>query len=267
MTNLSVEENNGILIVDSRLVASQLGIQHRSFFQKVILKYQDEIEEDWVVIRFEIAKPLEGSRGGRPERYAFLTEQQAYLTLTYSKNTAQARHCKRELVKAFDRAKQVIKETLPAQANRIRELELELQVAQAQQAAAAAQHQATTAQNQLVASCSALAIINPALPALVLGKPDAVMTHREIVQETVLVNAQGKAIASYLGYSKTKLAKRYGMKKPQDLVNWLRSVGRADILQPGLTATPCQYVPYELVPELDVLWMQHRGMRQRLIGE
>ena len=156
---------------------------------------------------------------------------------------------------------------IPAQANRIRELELELQVAQAQQAAAAAQHQATTAQNQLVASCSALAIINPALPALVLGKPDAVMTHREIVQETVLVNAQGKAIASYLGYSKTKLAKRYGMKKPQDLVNWLQSIGRVDVLQPGLTATPCQYVPYELVHELDALWMQQRGVRQRLIGE
>ena len=165
-------------------------------------------------------------------------------------------------------------EQVPAQSQEIERLGLEkqnlllqLEVAQAQQAAAAAQHQATTAQNQLVASCSALALINPALPALVLGKPDAVMTYREVVQETVLVNAQGKAIASYLGYSKTKLAKRYGMKKPQDLVNWLHSIGRVDVLQPGLTATPCQYVPYEFVHELDALWMQHRGVRQRLIGE
>ena len=59
--------------------------------------------------------------------------------------------------------------------------------------------------------------------------------------------AAGYAYASYLGYSKTKFAKRYSMKKPQDLVNWLHSIGRVDVLQPGLTATPCQYVPYEFV--------------------
>jgi anti-repressor protein len=77
MNNLAVIESDGILVVDSRLVADQLGIQHRSFFQKVILKYQPEIEEDWGVIRFQIAKPSLGSSGGRPERYALLSEQQA----------------------------------------------------------------------------------------------------------------------------------------------------------------------------------------------
>ena len=42
------------------------------------------------------------------------------------------------------------------------------------------------------------------------------------------------------------------MKKPQDLVNWLHSIGRVDVLQPGLTATPCQYVPYEFVFEAEL---------------
>ena len=115
MSNLSINEQNGLLVVDSRLLAQELGIQHRSFYQKLILKYRQEIEEDWGVLRFEIAKLAERSQGGRPEQYALLTEQQSYLVLTYSKNTAQARQCKRKLVKAFDEAKKLIEKVIPAQ--------------------------------------------------------------------------------------------------------------------------------------------------------
>lgn len=133
MNNLAVIERDGILVIDSRLVANQLGIQHRSFFQKVILKYQQEIEEDWGVLRFQIAKPSQGTSGGRPERYALLTEQQAYLVLTYSKNTFQARQCKRQLVKAFEEAKQLIQQVIPAQVQEIERLKLELELAKTQE--------------------------------------------------------------------------------------------------------------------------------------
>jgi len=71
----------------------------------------------------------------------------------------------------------------------------------------------------------------------------------------------------YRGLSKTKLAKRYGMKKAADFVNWLQSIGKADLLQPGVAATPCQFVPFEFVAELDCLWAQRQGSRQRLLGE
>ena len=219
-----IKEKNGVLLVDSRLLAQELGIQHRSFYQKLILKYQKEIEEDWGFLRFESAKRSEASQRGRPERYALLTEQQSYLVLTYSKNTPQARQCKRNLVKAFDEAKKLIEKVIPAQTQEIEKLKLELELAKAQKGAA-------EAQQKLLAASQALAIINPGLPALVLGKPEAVVTKTEVIEKTVLVNSKGKAIASYQGISKTKLAQRFGMKKARDLVEWLRSIGKEDVLE------------------------------------
>ena len=260
MSNLSINEINGVLLVDSRLLAQELGIQHRSFYQKLILKYQKEIEEDWGFLRFQIAKIAEGSQRGRPEKYALLTEQQSYLVLTYSKNTVQARQCKRNLVKAFDEAKKLIKEVIPAQAQEIEKLKLELELAKAQQGAA-------EAQSKLMAASSALALINPALPALVLGKPDAVVTKTEVIEKTVLVNDQGISKVTFEGLSKTKLAKRYGMKRAKDLVDWLKSIGKEDVLKPGLTATSCQYIPASEIPELDRLWASRKGSRQFVIGE
>ena len=276
MSNLPINERNGVLLVDSRLLAQELGVQHRSFYQKLILKYQKEIEEDWEVLRFEIAKPTEGSQGGRPERYALLTEQQSYLVLTYSKNTPQARQCKRNLVKAFDEAKKLIEKVIPAQTQELERLRLENQNLHLQVEVAKAQKSAAEAQERLMAASSALAIINPGLPALVLGRPDAVLTKTEVIEKTVLVNSKGKApsltgrlrpIAAYEGISKTKLAQRFGMKKARDLVDWLQSIGKEDVLESGLMAAPCQYVPWSKVAELDRLWASHRGTRQFLIGE
>ncbi len=154
----------------------------------------------------------------------------------------------------------VVEKVIPAQAQEIEKLKLELEVAKAQQAAA-------YAQERLLAASSALAIINPALPALVLGRQDAVVTKTEVVEKTVLVNERGKAISTYEGISKTKLAKRYGMKKASDVVHWLKSIGKEDILKPGLTATACQYVPSSELPELDRLWASRVGSRQFVIGE
>ena len=65
----------------------------------------------------------------------------------------------------------------------------------------------------------------------------------------------------------SEVAKRFGMKRARDLIEWLRSIGKEDVLESGLTATPCQYVPWEKVAELDRLWASRRGTRQFLIGE
>ncbi len=103
--------------------------------------------------------------------------------------------------------------------------------------------------------------------ALVLNKPDAVIERFTEVDQTILCNERGQPIKTYKGLSKTKLAKRYGMKKAADVENWLKSIGKADVLQPAITAAPCQYVPLEFVPELDRLWASRLGVRQRLLGE
>ncbi len=88
-----------------------------------------------------------------------------------------------------------------------------------------------------------------------------------MIEKTVLVNSRGKAISTYEGISKTKLAKRFGLKKARDLVDWLKSIGKENLLESGLTATPCQYVPWSKVAELDRLWASRQGTRQFLIGE
>src|SRR6185503_10186954 len=94
---------NNVPLADSREIAKELGIEHRSFF-KMILEYQQEIEEDFGQLRFEIAVKS-GNRGGAQPKYALLTEDQTYAYLAYSQNTPQARTCKRTLVKAFAEAR------------------------------------------------------------------------------------------------------------------------------------------------------------------
>lgn len=155
-----------------------------------------------------------------------------------------------------------VEQIIPAQSNRIRELELELEVARAQDSAA-------RSQERLIQVSQAIATLHGAgMLGLILGKPEAVVEPPPtVIEKTILVNQSGRPVKTYLGLSKTKLAKRYGMKKPQDLVNWLQSVGKADLIQPGITAAPCQFVPFEFVPELDRLWASRQGSRQRLLGE
>lgn len=157
----------------------------------------------------------------------------------------------------------------PAQSHEIERLKLELELAHARNSAAHAEDAAAHSQERLMLTSQALAAMHGSgMVALVLGKPDAVIEPAPtIIDKTVLVTESGRPIALYQGLSKTKLAKRYGMKKPQDVVNWLQSIGKADLLQSGMTATPYQYVTWNAVKELDRAWAMRQGSRQQLLGE
>ena len=89
--------------VDSRLLAKQLGGDHANVFE-LVTNYRTDFEQLGVV-RFQTEKPLPGSKGGRPERFTLLNEDQAYLLLTYRRNTAKVRALKIKLVKAFSNAR------------------------------------------------------------------------------------------------------------------------------------------------------------------
>ena len=128
MSNLSVIERDGALVVDSRLVADKLGIAHKNLLA-TIDKYLDPIQSAFRVIAFETRK----SERGKPERFAWLTEDQATFLMTLSRNTDEVVQCKLELVAAFSKAKRLIKEVIPAQAQEIERLQLELQLIQAKQ--------------------------------------------------------------------------------------------------------------------------------------
>lgn len=100
---ITLHELRGENRVDSRLIAQHLGVQHHSVF-RLIKAYADDFRE-FGVIGFQIHKPSRGSVGGKPERYALLNEDQAYLLLTYSRNMKRVRRLKIRLVKAFHNAR------------------------------------------------------------------------------------------------------------------------------------------------------------------
>lgn len=151
---------------------------------------------------------------------------------------------------------------VPAQSARIRELELENQNL-------VLQLELAQTQERLIQTTQAIATLHGAgMLGLILGKPEAVVEPPPtVIEKTILVNQSGRPVRTYQGLSKTKLAKRYGFKKPQDLVNWMQSINKMDLIQPGITAASCQFVPFEYVPELDRLWAARLGSRQRLLGE
>jgi phage regulator Rha-like protein len=99
-----IEHPDGVLVVDSRLVAKEMGIEHRSFLE-TIQKYKKDAEQSFGVLRFQTAKPQAGSLGGRPEGFFLLTEEQATFYMTLSRNTPEVVQLKLKLVKAFFEAK------------------------------------------------------------------------------------------------------------------------------------------------------------------
>ncbi|MEH6625727.1 MAG: Rha family transcriptional regulator [Motiliproteus sp.] len=99
VTTIRLETIKQESLVDSRIMAAHLGNQHKHTL-KLIRCYQSQLET-LGVMRFQNSKPLKGSKGGRPEAYALLNEDQCYLVLTLCTNTEQAVVLKLKLVKAF----------------------------------------------------------------------------------------------------------------------------------------------------------------------
>ena len=266
MTTLSVREKDGVLVVDSRLIAPSLGVTHKSFLETV-KKYKKQTEQAFGQLRFETETVTNSVGAVNRSKFVYLSENQATFLMTLSRNTERVVQCKLELVKAFDEAKRVIKQVIPAQAEELERLRLENQNLHLQLEVAKAQKETAYAQERLLSASQILAMVNPALPALVLGKSDAVLTKTEVIEKTVLVNERGIAKVTFEGLSKTKLAKRYGLNNSRELVNWLKSIGQEELLKPGLVATPCQFIPWAEIKKLDDLWASRRGTRQFLIGE
>jgi len=106
MTEITVIEKDGVLLVDSRLIASRIGIEHESFM-RTLTKYQSQTEQAFGTIRFQIgsSEMSDGRINPKPERFTFLTEDQATFLMTLSRNTPEVIQCKIELVKKFSEAK------------------------------------------------------------------------------------------------------------------------------------------------------------------
>jgi phage regulator Rha-like protein len=103
MPDINPFEYDGQLVVDSRLIAEELGIEHENFMA-TIYSYQVQAEEAFGFFRFQTGK-IEGR--GRPQKYVLITEDQATFLMTLSRNTSEVVQCKIKLVKAFSAAKKL----------------------------------------------------------------------------------------------------------------------------------------------------------------
>ena len=198
------------------------------------------------------------------ERWAWLTELQATFVMTLSRNTEQVVNCKLALAIAFDKAKQVIKDIIPAQSQEIERLKLELQVAQAQATAA-------QSQERLMQATNAIANLHgTGMVALILGKPDAVITHTEVIEKTIAVDPKGRVVAQSDGLTIGYLTKRLGFKNNEQTWQWLNSVqlGKdSGAWAKELTAHPTLKLPRQLLPQVQRLFAYQVGNRQLLLGE
>lgn len=150
----------------------------------------------------------------------------------------------------------IVEKIVPAQTQELERLKLELELARTQE--------------RLLTTTSAITTLHGSeMVALILGKPEAVITKTERVETVVTVDKKGKAIAQFNGVGITYLAKRYGFgSNTRACRYWLESIGIREeewLTEPTLVKS--QKLPRDILPKLDAQYAARTGVRQRLIGE
>lgn len=246
---IEIVSQNDCLVVDSRLIADELGIEHRTLMQ-TIKKYLTEIQE-FGQVTFENATVTNSVGARNAVIFCYLNEEQTTFLMTLSRNTSQVIACKRNLVKAFSQAKQIIKEVIPAQSERIQELKLELEL--------------TKAKTYYMDRRDAIRLIHGAeVLALLDGRPDIVIEKVEKVIETIICK-DGRNV-SFEGRSTAELGKELGFKTGKELERWLEKNGHSHLVCQGLRVNQASYIPTENLKEVKQLFSRHKNC-QLLIGE
>ncbi|MBD2515204.1 phage antirepressor KilAC domain-containing protein [Nostoc sp. FACHB-973] len=106
MSVITIQTIGSNLVVDSRLIAAELGIEHRALKQ-LVRTYQVDFEEFGNLNISNVGVFGTASY----ETFYYLNEDQSYLVLTFVKNTAEARLAKLNLVKAFKAAREALVES------------------------------------------------------------------------------------------------------------------------------------------------------------
>ncbi len=241
MSNLSVIEYNGQNVVDSRLIAEELGIEHKNFLA-TIRKYETEVME-FGHLAFE-TRTVQNSVGAvNKEVFCYLNEQQSTFLMTLSRNTPKVVGCKKALVEAFSKAKQAV----VSQGDRIRELELELELRKTEQ-------KLLDTRNTIVQTCP------EPIQQRILGY--------QTIKETEVVEHHVTPYGTYDGVGITYLQKRYGFRNTKQAWDFLERIGYgkdSGKWEASYAAVERMQLPRELVDEIDDRFT-HAG-RQRFIGE
>lgn len=244
------------LVVDSRLVADNLGIEHETFM-RTIKKYEARIEQRFGVIRFEIGKPPQGSQGGRPEKFAWLDEDQSMFLMTLSRNTDQVVECKANLVEAFSRARKII--PVLVEENETLRMQLEL---------AKVQRDLERERNRGKEIDSTMIQLHGDRVVLALRGLSNQIIEKETVVTEILEPSTGYT-TKFLSADQLKKAvlERTGqrLKSMKQFTDAIRSAGRDDLLVPVSRPNTSEYVPPNALDE--AIAVVYGNCRQRLLGE
>jgi phage regulator Rha-like protein len=251
--SLTINEHEGLLVVDSRLIANRLGIQHESFL-KTIRKHRERIERSFGHLRFEIGTVTNSVGATNEVIFALLTEPQATALMTLSRNTDQVIECKLDLVEAFEKAKSIIKTVIPAQNDRLKELEMELAI-----------EKARYANNTFLGSLAAMHGSDVAL-ALTGNRDQVVVSDKPTIEvftaesEKRFAGQTTKQVADYL-------EKHYGIrvKSGAEIARALIRAGRGDLITKFQRPVTAEGIAKENLNEVYEILMS--GDRQKLIGE
>ncbi len=112
MNSITISEQDKVLVVDSRLIAQELGIDHKSFL-KTIKRYKSLLERHFERARFEVSDVQMPNGAIRQDiSHYWLAEDQSTALMTLSKNTEQVVECKFKLVGAFSEAKKKLQQPI-----------------------------------------------------------------------------------------------------------------------------------------------------------
>ncbi|MBL1177632.1 MAG: hypothetical protein FWK01_21495 [Pantanalinema sp. GBBB05] len=198
-----------------------------------------------------------GGRGRSSEQIVLTID--CFKSLAMMAGTERGREVRQYFLDCERNFKQALK-VIDAKNAELEALRLQLEVAQAQERAA-------MAQKQLMTGVQTLEAIAPGLGQLALGRADVQIERVVEVERHVVVNNRGQVVHDHAGLSPTKVAQRLGMKAAKDLKTWLASIGRLDLIDEAQTIVTCNHVRTENIQEIERLWSQKQGTRQKLIGE
>jgi len=249
---LAVHEVRGALVVDSRLIAERLGIQHKNVLANID-RYLADLQR-FGQVAFETETVTNSVGAVNSIKFAYLNEAQSTLLMALSRNTPGVVACKVALVTAFEKAKETIKTVIPAQNDRIRELELA--------------NENLRMQKEILDRQDTMLILHGAPTVLALmGRSDQVVeTDRptiEVIDEKHNIRFKGQTVKQIAEH----LSNNYGMKikNGAEVRKRLERAGRSDLIAQTPRSILADYIPDENLAETyRILGAEDR---QRLIGE
>ena len=103
-----IKHKSGQLVVDSRLIAEELNINHKDWLNNIIKKYQSKTEQAFGQLCFQNTTVINSVGAKNEVKFVYLTEDQSLFYMTLSRNTEEVVNCKLQLVQKFSQAKKLL---------------------------------------------------------------------------------------------------------------------------------------------------------------